>query len=230
MAVMAIMLAATGSRELRGLESSPLVQLAFTASGILFSLLGSVAITVVGYGIWWHRQGRFSFDEPGHWLLVAFASHQVLILFEVLLIVTSATIQGIQRVDAWKQIPFGLSWLVPGAALVILNVYIGRKECAETRWRRVFYANAAAAVVPVLGHMLVLICLERAVRSERSRRPVSSRWKQARGVEPMVAGQVAARPRGFLHWCGVAIAFVDAGMMVLVVIGILAYIIVPAFF
>jgi hypothetical protein len=85
-----------------------------------------------------------------------------------------------------------------------------------------------AEIIPVIGHMLVLIFLERAVRAERVRRPLSPRWKNTRGVEPMASGQVVTPPRDFAHWCGVVFTFAYAGMIVLFVIGIVFYIIGPA--
>jgi hypothetical protein len=229
-AVIAVMLAISGPRDIRGIEVPHLVQLAFTGFGIIYTVLASVAITIVAYGVAWHRHGQSFFDEPGHWLLVAIAANQLLVFIEILTMRVLAAIQGTSIEAVWTQLPSGTTWLIPGIALLILNTYIGRRKCAEARWSRVFYANAATALVPVIGELLVLLFLERAVRAERSRRPVSARWRQSRGVEPMVGGQVVARPRDPAHWCGVAITFFMSGTMVLVVIGVVGYIILPVFF
>lgn len=228
MAVMAVMLAVSGRSELPGLENSSLVRLAFASSRVIFTLFGSIAVTIVGYGVWRHKQGQRFFDEPGHWLLVAIAVQQVLLLCELLLLEAVAAIEGVNRTAAARQIPFGLTFLVPTAVLVILNVYIARKKCSEARWRKVFYANAVANVVPILGHMLLLVCLERAIRAERDRRAISSRWVRARGVQPIAEGQVVTTPRDFIHWCGVAITFAEAGMMVLFVILLVCYLVILA--
>jgi hypothetical protein len=225
MAVMALLLAVSGPREIRGLEARPLIQAAFTAFGVFQALVASIAITIVLFGFWWRRQGQIFFDQPGHWLLVGIAVQQTLFLVMALLISLAARFQGIDRADAWSQVPLKLTWLGPAVVIAILYVYVARKKCAESRWRRVFYASAISEVVPVLGHMLLLILLERAVRAERVRRAVSSRWARARGVQPLTEGQVVTPPRDFAHWCGVAATFFQGGVVISIVIGVISYLI-----
>lgn len=228
--VMAVMLAAGGRLEIQDWKLSPLAQYAIWTWTVLFTLMGSIAVTIVGYGIWWRAHGRSFFTEPGHWLLTVIAAQQMLALMHVLLLAAIAGVQGIDRVEATKLIPLRLNMYLPSIVLAIVNVYIGRRKCSEARWRRVFYAHGFASIVPVIGQMLVMILLERAVRAERVRRPLSPRWKNTRGVEPMTSDQVVTSPRDIAHWCGVAFTFIDAGVVVLFALGIVFYVIGPALF
>jgi hypothetical protein len=228
MAVVGVVLAISGPREIRGLDISPLAQMVFTVAGIIYTVVASIAITIVGYGVVWHRRGRWFFNEPGHWLLISVAADQLTILVEILLVSIVAAVQGTNTADVWLQVPYLFSRSLPGILLAILNVYIGRKKCSDVRWRRTFYAVATSQVLPVIGEMLVLIFLERAVRAERPRRKVTATWSRLRSVEPLTDGQIVTPARDLAHWCGVAIAFFMAGMTIAMVIFVIGFIIIPA--
>jgi hypothetical protein len=73
-AVVAVLLAINGPQQdyWSNSEIAPpkLLLTLYTAWGVMYMLLLSVAVTAVVYGIAWQRQGLVFFDQPGHWLLV----------------------------------------------------------------------------------------------------------------------------------------------------------------
>jgi hypothetical protein len=82
-AAMAVLMGISGPQYDFGDESArvpQLLQFGLVVWGILYSILAAVAVTIVGYGIAWRRQGIHFFDQPGHWLMVEIAATAVLSL------------------------------------------------------------------------------------------------------------------------------------------------------
>jgi hypothetical protein len=209
-AVMALMLAISGPRDVSSLEIPRILDVAFVAWGVVYTILASVAITIVLYGIAWRRQGILFFNEPGHWLLVAIAASQLVILIAMLVAQILALFLAY---DVLPMLPAMLFWLLHSVPLLVLNLYIGRKKCSENHWSRVFYSKAAAAMVPAIGDLLVLLFLDRAIRAEKPRRTSLQRWNKRRGrVSPIVADYRPRRSRDAAHWCGVVVQFALAGL------------------
>jgi len=225
-AVTAVLLAISGPRDYQGhgFDVPRLLQLTFIGLGIVLTILAAVAITFVAYGIAWRRQGYAFFHEPGHWLLVAIALSQLLTVIQTAAVWVAATIQRESIDNSFARIPYMMSWLMPGLVMLILNFYIGRKKCYERHWRRVFYGKAAAAVLPGVSDLVVLLFLERAVRAENPRRP-SKHWKTPPGyVPPIVTGLGQRRTRDAAHWCGVVIQFALSGFAVAIFVGVFLWI------
>ena len=226
-AVMAVMLAIGGPRDVRGVETPRLLQTFSITVGIVFTILTSVAITIVAYGIAWRRNGLTFFHQPGHWLLVMIAIERLVQVGPLLIGHAIASLLG--SADDQLEIPFLLIvwftvWPVPGVALAIMNIYIGRKMCPEEHWRRVFYSMAAAAIVPGLGDLLVLWFLEKAVVAEKPRRRPARMFQQPRGyVEPVIVEHWQNRSRDSADWCGVILQFSLTTMNILIMGGILSW-------
>jgi hypothetical protein len=190
---------------------------------IVFTILTSVAITIVAYGIAWRQQGLVFFNERGHWLLVAMAAQQFVFAAIALFERASAMIQG--RMYGTDPVIEGrwLVWLFPGLLMLVLNIYIGRTKCREQHWSRVFYAKGASALLPVIGDLLILLFLERAVRAENPRNPRMQTRNHRRGhVPPMAANYGLRRSRDAAHWCGVIVQFALSGLAAAILFAVLA--------
>jgi hypothetical protein len=211
---MAVLLAVSGPRHLEGFESPRLLNIGLTVVAVVYTLLASVAITIVGYGCIRWRKGFVFFHEPGHWLLVEISIHQL--IYAALSLVERAMGIFLGREYADLSIEFAYSaWLVPGFLVLALNIYIGRTKCLEPYWSRVFYAKGAAALVPLIADFFVLLFLERAVRAENPRRVrMQPSTHQRDYVPPILATSGRHRSRDAAHWCGVVIQFIFSGLVV----------------
>ena len=70
-AVMAVMLAAQRAWQFGGAAGMPsALQTKIIAMGTVGSVLSSLAVTIVLFGVYWRRIGLPFFTEPGQWLLV----------------------------------------------------------------------------------------------------------------------------------------------------------------
>jgi len=210
-AVMALMLAISGPRDVSSLEIPRILDVAFVTLGVVYTILASVAITIVLYGIAWRKQGLLFFNEPGHWLLVAIAASQLVIFIPMLV---ARILALFLAYVVLPPLP-AMLWLLQlhSVPLVVLNLYIGRKKCSEKHWSRVFYSKAAAAMVPAIGDLLVLLFLDRAIRAEKPRRASLQPWSNRRGhVPPIVADYRQRRSRDAAHWCGVVVQFALTGL------------------
>ena len=224
-AVMALLLALSGPRSVRGFETPPLVEFIMNGVGVLYTIASSVAITIVIYGLAWKRKGYRFFDQPGHWLMVEITLQQLLYLIPALILPGWAIYEG--QIAGTPGLPGALLQLAIfptlAIAMVIVNVYIGRNKCIETYWARVFFAKAAT-IVPVIGDLLVLVLLDRAVRADRPQRGGLKGQVSRRGfVQPIVSPLRPGLQRDPAHWCGVVIQFMMSGLAFLMMAGMLVW-------
>ena len=201
-AVAAVLLALNGPQQdhWTGSQFEPprLIQTLFVALGVLYVLLLAVAITALAYGIVWQRMGMESFNQPGHWLVVAiavtglFATVPTIIFrslyssvnFEVEFPMLAMVLMGIYSLIAVVALPLGL------------NIYIGLKKCREKRWSLIFYMKAVDYLLFGLGSIVIIALLIIAVRRDRRE-------------------QI---PRDLSHWCGVSLQLAHSGLTCLSVI------------
>lgn len=197
-AVAAVLLAINGPQQdyWSNAEFAPprLLLTLFTAAGVIFTLLLSVAVTAIAYGIVWQRQGLAFFDQPGHWLLVEIGVVGLLGLVPSLvfrLLFSSAMDPTDSDFPMLAMMATGVYSLVMLFALPLaLNIYIGVKKCRETRWSLVFYIKAAGKLLLGLGSIAEIIML--LIAANRDRRE-----------------QV---PRDAGHWCGVWLQLAYSGL------------------
>jgi hypothetical protein len=156
----------------------------FTAYGISYVLLISVAVTSVAYGIAWQRQGLVFFDQPGHWLLVEIGITGLLSLVPT--IVYRWMFSSVNSSDL--DFPMTSAILVGVYSLVMLfllplalNIYIGIKKCRERRWKVVFFIKSVANLLFGIGTIAIPVSVLIAARIDRRERV----------------------PRDVGHWCGV---------------------------
>jgi hypothetical protein len=199
-AVAAVLLAINGPQQdyWSNSEFAPpkLLLTLFTAAGVMYMLLLSVAVTAVAYGIVWQRQGLVFFDQPGHWLLVEIGVVGLLglvpsVVFRLLFsspINFSGTDFPMSAMIAMSLYSLVMLFAVPLA----LNIYIGVKKCRETRWSLVFYIKAAGKLLIGLGSIVEIIMLLMAANRDR------------REQVPRDAG----------HWCGVWLQLACSGLQV----------------
>jgi hypothetical protein len=222
MAVMAVMLTISGTRSSTlSPRVSPTLQNAFVAIGVVSSVLGSLAITIVLFGIHWYRRGLPFFTQPGQWLLVAIAAGPLLRF------VGQGAYQIVRFSDGIRVSPiligivFGLASLGMLVAGFALDLYIARRKIHLQAWRRVFYARAIAHVVPLFGDVAVALLLERAVRANRRNHPLRQMFAPT--------ATTAASDIVQYHWthrAGVVLQFLHIGLEWLIVfamIGMLVY-------
>lgn len=165
-AVMAVMTAISGPQYKFILQVAELPWFARTinlAWGIVDSILKSLAITVVAYGVCWRRRGKRFFREPGHWLLVEIAAATAIGLIPPLIL------RGLfgSPSSTLHDILFGSLLLVRFVLTPGLDIFIGLRQCSEPRWKWVFFLKALAAVVEVIGDFFVLVMLLRALLVDR---------------------------------------------------------------
>jgi hypothetical protein len=103
------------------------------ANGIAFVVLSGVALTLVGFGFAWHREGLAFFNQPGHWLLLLYLepiAHFALSFLDVI----------IPRTDP----PSGMSWLYSiGSSVITLAclvcVFVAAWKGFQSRWWRAYF-------------------------------------------------------------------------------------------
>jgi hypothetical protein len=217
-AVMAVMLALSSSRPA---ASSPRVfpalQTAFVAVRAVGSVIGSLAITLLLFGIYWYRQGLPFFCQPGQWLIVTIAA-------PLLLTFVGQGLTQIVRFSGGIELsPFVTATVVWVGVMIFgvaLNVYVARTKIHLQAWRRVFYWKAVACVVPLLGDLAVALVLERAVRANRRNHPLRQTFApEARTAAPAIVQYHWTHQAGvalqFLHIALIwVIAFAVIGMMI----------------
>ena len=134
--VIAVMLTIAGPQpEPAGAGVSLFQQQVNTGYELVRAILGAIALTAVGYGLYWRRQGRRFLDQPGHWLLIE-AAFSALLVGYVHVVLRLVTGQG------WKDASFPTTatwvWLVyviaPFVELATVNIYFGSKQ-RDPRWR-----------------------------------------------------------------------------------------------
>jgi hypothetical protein len=124
---------------------------------IVHSILTSVAVTIVAYGLAWRRQGIRFFDQPGHWLLVEIATTTVFALLQQLAnrAMFESRSSGDFEVTQTKMLAITVISSIFVVFRVALNIYIGVKKCHQRRWSRVFYFKALATLWRFVGSPLV---------------------------------------------------------------------------
>jgi hypothetical protein len=148
----------------------------FTSVSVAYSFCVSFAITATVFGLLWRRYGINYPFHPGHWLLVVFSASYLLLMLVGIAI--PSELLGRRSIS-----------FVSNLLSALLDIYIGRKYCLEARWSRAFYAKAFAAIVPVLGDMLLLIMLSRAGLGDRDNR-IQRDWLHRAGVVIQILGSL----------------------------------------
>jgi hypothetical protein len=103
------------------------------ASGIVFVIASGIALTLVGFGFAWLREGLAFFNQPGHWLLLLSLdsiAHYSLNFLDVI----------IPRTDP----PSGMSWLYSiGSSVIFLTclvcVFVAAWIGFQSRWWRAYF-------------------------------------------------------------------------------------------
>jgi hypothetical protein len=164
-AVMSVMLGISGPRYnfgQRAAQIPPLMQVAMTGWGVLHSILTSVAITAVGYGIALRRRGVPFFNQPGHWLMVDISATTVITLIpQVMFRILHGSREDLE-VASSLMMAASILFFVIFLFRIVLNIYIGLRQCEERRWSWVFYLKAVASVLQVVGDLIVLLMISRA--------------------------------------------------------------------
>lgn len=174
-AAMAVLLTARGPQQFGESPQMPPVAVTIQAAfSVLYQIPAAIAIAALGYGIAAYRRGELFFNQPGHWLLVEISLMSLLwlpmaILFRFLPIHYSNTPPG-DSAFVWMFVFGGYSLLVFFLGRILINVYLGRRKCSQSRWKRVFYLKAASTVLPFIGEVLVLGFLIIAMRTDRQER------------------------------------------------------------
>lgn len=168
-AVVAVLLGVKGPQSTRfppGIDFPVWWKTVLVGCGIIDTILCGIAVTLVAYGCTWRRRGIRFLHQPGHWLLVEISVSTVIL----------AGWQVFVRILSNADNPPALPAIAPLSVFVIryfvhpgLNIYIGWKECRETRWKWVFFSKALAVVVPGLGDLLVAKLLLQATRLDHRR-------------------------------------------------------------
>jgi hypothetical protein len=168
-----------------------------TAWSVLNVLLISIAITAITYGIMWQRRGLLFFDQPGHWLLVEIG---IVGLFGLVPAIAYRWLFSDFDFQA-GELPGMAFWVVWGYSMFVmmivplaLNIYIGVKQCRETRWSLVFYFKAVANFLCGLGTIVVFVCVLLAIRGDRRERLT----------------------RDPAHWCGVWVQLAHSALAMVV--------------
>lgn len=223
MAVMAVMLTFS-SLQATASDSrfaSPL-QPAFVAIGVVTTVLGSLAVTIVLFGYSWYRRGLPFFAQPGQWLLVAMAVPTALSFLRLALL-PIVQFSGIPMPAFAGAVVLLLAMLGMSIFSAVLNIYIGSEKIHLPVWRRVFYSKAVASIVPVLGDLAVAIFLERAVRANRRDHPLRQTFAP---TAPTTAPPLVQYH--WTHWVGVVLQFLHIGFAWLILVAVIAMMIYGA--
>ena len=210
-AVMSFLLAVSAPQwnvRYEGFEMPPAVRTATLVTGVIYTVIASVAITATLFGIYWQRQGFVVFHQPGHWLMVEIAAATLVGLIPQLVVYAVGAGYGGETdfTNAPEMWPLVIAALMGTMGLVIVgltiafNVYIAHQKCSQSHWSHVFYFKAAAAIIPVIAPLLVLGFLARAV---------------------YIDGR-ADRRRDALHRCGVVVQFAVIAVTLLITVFIFA--------
>jgi len=215
-AVMSFLLAVNSphwNASYEGFTMPPPLKSALVITGVLYTVIASVAVTATAYAIYWQRQGLVLFHQPGHWLLAETAGATMLGLVpQSISHVVTAGYGGADLLANSEIMPFVVAGLMATFGLAIagliiaLNIYIAHKKCDESRWSTVFYLKAVAALIPLIAHLLVLGFLMRAIYVDRRE----------------------GQPRDALHRCGIVVQLAVIGVTFLMM-GIMAAAVVHQF-
>jgi hypothetical protein len=168
--VMAVMMGLSGPQYDFGPQPADVPQLLriiLVCWGLVYSLLTSIAVTIVAYGIAWKRSGARFFDQPGHWLMAEIALASLLGLLAQIAYRAARALSSNGDADASLFIVFGIGSPVIGLFRIAFNIFLGLKKCREPRWKWVFDLKALAVIVQVFVELLVLVMLSRAALIDR---------------------------------------------------------------
>jgi hypothetical protein len=174
-AVMSVMLALSGSPTLKlgTIPTPPAAQTFIIACRVVGTILGSLAVTIALFGLYWHCRGLPFPVQPGQWLIVEIAA---MLLFGRVMQGTFQVLSTLGLISLQSSSHSLLSyliWLCSIAVGVALCIYIGRKKVYAQEWRRVFYCKAFGHAMPFLGELAVALMLQRAVRADQRAHPLS---------------------------------------------------------
>jgi hypothetical protein len=181
-AVVAVLLAVNGPMQagnIAAMQPEVRAMLAISlVTGWISTLISAVALMIIAYGIAWRARGIPFFHHPGHWLLAEIAFMAILAaIWKIALRVEST--DGV-NMGTWTY--FSLPLLLIGLLMKCgMNIYISVQICREPRWKWVFATKAWAAILRVVGDLLLVVLLLRAARTDRRTQTL----------------------RDSLHWCGV---------------------------
>lgn len=224
-AVLAVLLFANRPAESPGFTMPPAVKLVFEAVVVCSDIINAIAITAILQGLVWRRRGYMFFHEPGHWIMVSMTI-SALVGLATVFVQSLLLPSDFSKPEQLNYVAIFASTLIFPAitiGMVLMNVYIGMKKCAERQWQQVFYAKAGE-IVPLFGTLAVLWLLDRAVRADRPQRGgVKQPTRYADFVPPIVAPIHPGHPRDPAHRCGVVLQYITCGMTVLMFFGMVAW-------
>lgn len=183
-AVMAVFMAISGSQMQYAYANSPFPESFRGMQAVLstiYQIPTAVAVTALGFGIAAYRRGELFFNQPGDWLLVEISAVALISLPMAFM----AYWMQPYSAPATTGRPPGLPSMVPIIIFtlysllvlvlgrILLNVYLARK-CHQPRWKRVFYAKAAATILVVISDILIIVFLVMAMRTDRDERLLRS--------------------------------------------------------
>jgi hypothetical protein len=200
-AVAAVLLAINGPQQNywpgTGMEPPRLFIALMTAWSVLNVMLVSMAITTIAYGIMWQRRGLLFFDQPGHWLLVEIGIVGLFGLIPAIAYRWMFSDFDFQTGE-FPGMAFWVVWIYSMFVMFVvplaLNIYIGVKQCRETRWSLVFFFKAVANILCGFGTIVVFVLLLFAIRGDRRE-----------GIR-----------RDPAHWCGVWVQLAHSVLAMLV--------------
>ena len=205
--VAALLAAAMISRDS---ESFGLAQFVESGMGVVVAISTGLAVTVVAFGIYWHRAGFRFFHQPGHWLLL----EQALLVG----LFVMAGVGGLLQLapgDALNEVLMGVN-IVYGFLLQLvsfcLSLWAARKIADSRWWRAVFLIDAGTWAAVWFSQLVGLAMFSLVVL-------------QLAPMASVVAVAVAAwqdrrlrRPRDWAHWLGATLRLAGYGAFLIPII------------
>jgi hypothetical protein len=115
-------------------------------STIVTEVIQNAAITGLGFGFAWRRQGLSFPSDPGQWMIVQSGLEgMVALLLSVVLVVIHPGVHPEEIVPLapeWFQLLWRLAHIALAAALLVMNVLVATRLVHGWRWRLVFAVTA----------------------------------------------------------------------------------------
>jgi hypothetical protein len=166
-----------------------------SGTGVLYAVTTSLALTAVGFGLYWRRRGIPFFHQPGPWLMVTQALGAWIVFVFAIILIYPAT----ER-NAMGGLFFALLFL--GLNLAVISVdFWAAWRVGDTPWWRLLFITKGAMVIATFAlpfivrptqishanlgmYLLIVILLVAAASTDRLHR----------------------RARDWLHWVGVVMS------------------------
>jgi hypothetical protein len=121
-----------------------------SGTGLMYAISTPLAVTAVGFGLYWKLRGIRFFHQPGHWLLVTQAFEVWIILLAALALINRSAAEGILLGRF-----VGLFFFVLDLAVIAIDLWAAWRV-ADTSWWRLMFVFKALMILDMFAIQFVL--------------------------------------------------------------------------